>query len=255
MQKFIDIFSDAGQQQLKAFLNLKNDVLFAFDFDGTLAPIVDDPNNAVMTPEVFERIGLLAQRKKTVILTGRSVEDVKKRLPSEVFNIIGSHGMEGHPDVSDEFLVSAKKTATTWKAQLSSQTDGLHRVWIEDKGFSLAVHYRMRASSHDLPAKIQNICRSLSPAPEIILGKNVINLIPNGMPNKLGAILAVMKSQKLKKAFFIGDDITDEFIFAAKNKDIFSIKVGSNPHLSAEYYINTQPEIQRLLDFLLENTK
>jgi trehalose 6-phosphate phosphatase len=196
----------------------------------------------------------LAQRKKIAILTGRSVEDVQKRLPGGIFKVVGSHGMEGHPDVSEEFLDRAKAVTQSWLVQLNSQLDGLHRVWIENKLYSLAVHFRVRASSHDLPAVILEKCQSLSPAPEIIKGKNVINLIPYGMPNKLGAINAVMSELNIKKAFFIGDDVTDEFIFAAKNKDIFSIKVGSSSHLSAEYYIKKQSDIRNLLDFLLEHT-
>jgi trehalose 6-phosphate phosphatase len=230
-------------------------VLFAFDFDGTLAPIVDNPNYAAMTLDVFRRLQALANRKKTVILTGRSVGDVQSRLPSGIHKVVGSHGMEGHPDVSDDFLAYARSTTETWITQLSSQLEGLHRVWIENKEFSLAVHYRTRASSHDLPTKLQAKCKLLNPVPEVIYGKNVINLIPNGMPNKLGAINAVMRSLNLERAFFVGDDITDEFIFAAKSKNIFSVKVGLNPLLSAEYYIETQFEIQRLLDFLLESTK
>lgn len=255
VQKFKDIFSESGQLQLQAFLNSQPQVLFAFDFDGTLAPIVDDPNAAAMNSEVFQRIECLAQRSKTIILTGRSLEDIQSRLPKGIFRVVGSHGMEGHPDVTSEFLAHAKSTCEAWITQVSHQLEGLHRVWIENKLYSLAVHFRVRASSHDLPAKVLEKCESLSPKPEIIKGKNVINLIPHGMPNKLGALTSVMKSLNYQRAFFIGDDITDEFIFAAKNKDIFSVKVGSNSPLSAEYYIESQSEIERLLDFLLKNTK
>lgn len=255
MQRFTDIFSRAGQKKFIEFLTEHPDALLAFDFDGTLAPIVENPEDAVMTPDTFEKLERLATSHTVVILTGRSVEDVQRRLPTGIFRVIGSHGLEGHPDMTDEFLVQAKAIAHNWRRDLSHLLDDLHRVWIEDKSYSLAVHYRMRASSRDLPSKILDKCSRLDPSPEVILGKNVINLIPHGMPNKLGALLALMQELHSKKAFFIGDDVTDEFVFAAKNANIFSVKVGHRSPLSAEHFIKHQKDIGRLLDCLLGNGK
>lgn len=254
MLNFTNIFSDIGQSRLKKFLASDPDVLFAFDFDGTLAPIVENPAHAAMAAEVFVKLDALSKKRKVIVLTGRSIEDIRKRLPSTIFRVIGSHGLEGHPDVSRKFLLQAKSTTQKWIEELRDRLEGLHRVWIEDKTYSMAIHYRVRASSHDLPTKLRSVCSLLDPSPEVILGKNVINLIPQGMPNKLGALRAIMKELNAKKAFFIGDDITDEFIFADKNENVFSLKVGTSSHLSAEHYIQKQADIERLIDFLLDNT-
>lgn len=255
MQTFTDIFSRAGQKKFIEFLTNFPDALLAFDFDGTLAPIVEKPEDAVMDAETFNKLERLAGLHTVVILTGRSVDDVRARLPAGIFRVIGSHGLEGHPDITDEFLSQAKSIASNWRRDLGHLLEDLHRVWIEDKSYSLAIHFRMRASSHDLPQKILDKCAQISPSPEIILGKNVINLIPHGMPNKLGALLALMQELHSRKAFFIGDDVTDEFVFAAKNENIFSVKVGHKSPLSAEHFIRHQKDIGRLLDCLLEKGK
>ena len=85
------LFSPKGEAALAALLRLQP--LMAFDFDGTLAPIVAHPTDARIPPAVLTRLRALAQRLPVAIVTGRSVADVRARLGFEPHFVIGNHGV------------------------------------------------------------------------------------------------------------------------------------------------------------------
>lgn len=247
-----DILSESSRFDLLEFLNKDRKTLFAFDFDGTLAAIIDEPKAAVMAPSAFKKLDEFAKRTKVVVLTGRSIVDVRPRLPESISVVVGSHGLEGHSLVSGSVLEGAFLSTRKWLDSLKNitQKHRKSRLWIEDKNYSLSVHYREVKSSPQFASLIAEI-RSLIPNAKLVLGKRVINLIPDGMPNKLDALRDLMKSFSSETAFFIGDDVTDEVVFMDKSPDIFSVKVGFDSVLSAPYYLHKQDDIEILLDFFL----
>jgi trehalose 6-phosphate phosphatase len=154
--------------------------------------------------------------------------------------------------VSGENLEGAFNSTRKWLEALSVVTQRYrrNRLWIEDKKYSLSIHYREVKSSPQFTSLIAEI-RSLAPEARFVLGKRVINLVPNGLPNKLDALHDLMRTLSRGRAFFIGDDVTDEVVFLDKSPDIFSVKVGFDSPLSASYYLHKQEDIECLLDFFL----
>src|SRR5574337_1929491 len=86
------LFSPAGQAALEAIVRRRP--LLVFDFDGTLAPIVDRPDDARLPREVAPLLAALARRLPLAVVTGRSVADVRDRLGFDPGVIVGSHGAE-----------------------------------------------------------------------------------------------------------------------------------------------------------------
>src|SRR5437868_14661834 len=152
MSAMQSLFTPDGEAALAAVLRLRP--LMAFDFDGTLAPVVARPEEARGSVAVASRLAALTARLPVAIVTGRSVADVRGRLGFEPRFIVGNHGAE-------EALHDAAAS------RLAAPLDGLRAllqaheaelraagVSVEDKGLSLALHYRL---SRDRPRAQQLI--------------------------------------------------------------------------------------------------
>ena len=87
----------------------------------------------------------------------------------------------------------------------------------------------------------------LVPQPRRISGKCIENLIPEGAPDKGVALTFLMNQAGCPKAFFAGDDETDEDVFRLNNKNIFTVRVGRSKGSRAQYHLRGQREIVRLL--------
>lgn len=217
--------------------------LYAFDFDGTLAPIVDNPSEAKMSSEVAELLERLNKHSHVAILTGRSIEDIAKILPFKPTSIIGNHGIEGGQLLYE--LGPIKALCQGWKASLQSLPG---EATLEDKTYSLTVHFRK--NKNQILRLIENL-----PGSTILEGKNSFNILPSSGINKGQALDQLMRQHKLHFGFYIGDDKTDETVFAYKHSRLLTVKVGHDPDSLAKYYINSQSEIADLLTALLKFQK
>jgi len=227
--------------------------LYAFDFDGTLSKIVRNPQDATIKTSTDALLRELASHAPVAVISGRSIADLKTHLKFIPPHIIGNHGLEGlrtRPDALD----LAHKICIEWKQHLEShlsKEDFNSGVEIEDKSFSLAVHYRKCASKKKAKIDILNVAANLDPKPRIILGKCVVNFLPPGAPHKGVALVELMLQTGIKSAFYIGDDDTDEDVFSLPNARIFSVRVGKKGTSQAQFYIHEQNEIDRLLKTIL----
>lgn len=222
--------------------------LFAFDLDGTLAPIVSDPA-LIRIPDAVQRaLAELAGRAPVAIITGRSRSDALAHLAGAPRYVIGNHVAEGLPGWTERengFV----RTAQGWQQQLDillpqeEQTG----IVIENKGPTLSIHYRHAVNIPAAQGLIQHAVRRLLPPPRRVSGKFVENLLPAGAPDKGVALELLMREEKLTKGFFVGDDETDEDIFRLCRKNIFTVRVGQKKTSGADYYLRGQYEMARLL--------
>lgn len=226
--------------------------LYAFDFDGTLAKIVRDPNVAKMTKTTENLLHQLSELVPIAIVSGRSIKDLKARISIKPHFLVGNHGLEGIKSENGS-LKSAQGLCKSWLSALNNiQFES--GVAIEDKCFSIALHYRKSRNKTNARSQIKRAIELLDPAPNIILGKCVVNLIPQGAPHKGTALLRLIQISKSNHAFYIGDDDTDEDIFSlpVESGQIMSVRVGRKNKSSASYYIDRQSEINRLIEVLLK---
>lgn len=250
-EKRTSILGPEGLAFLRSFVDRKT--LFAFDLDGTLAPIVSDPSDARIPDPVRDRLEKLCRLGRVVILTGRSIKDARKRLGFEPWLVIGNHGAEGLPhrqgfDVALDFLCGE------WELQLRSILPEPERsgIILENKGASLSLHYRGAADPLLAREEILLALRRLRPHPRRISGKFIENILPAGAPLKGEAVRELMLDTCSSKAMFIGDDETDEDVFRLGDPRILGIRVGCELSSSAAWCLDRQESIVFLLDEILK---
>jgi trehalose 6-phosphate phosphatase len=135
---------------------------------------------------------------------------------------------------------------------LGERLSELRGVKIEDKGFSIAIHYRQ---SREKKLARRAILEAVSALGEIRLigGDQVINILPQGAPHKGMALERERVLLKCDTAIYVGDDETDEDVFALDQPgQLLTIRVGQRRSSAAAYYIESQRRIDDLLRVLLK---
>ncbi len=262
-----EVFSPAGLQALRAFI--AQPLLCLFDFDGTLAPLVADPDAVLLSGAVRSQLQALQQRVPVGIVTGRALADLRPRLAFVPDYLIGNHGLEGVPvvaanarDAGDARNAGAAGAAAShaellaqvarWKAQLEPVVAQLDPgIVIEDKHYSLSLHY-LRAHDREQAAQaLRARIAALSPTPRIIAGKLLFNVLPAEAGDKGSAVQALLAATGLSQALYVGDDQTDEDVFRLAQPGLFTVHVGAAADSAAQWCLHDYQEVARLLDWLV----
>jgi trehalose 6-phosphate phosphatase len=235
------VLTRAGRELLRQFA--WSNVLLAFDYDGTLAPIASDPERAALRPTTRRLLSEVARRYPCVVISGRARADAQSRLRGVgTVEVIGTHGIE-------PWRVSrrAMRAVRRWLPVLSRQLAALQGVTVEDKAYSLAVHYRRSRQKARARTAILKAAAALGDV-RLILGKQVVNVLPDGAPNKGTALQRARAQFGCDTAVYVGDDDTDEDVFALDQPGrLLAVRVGRNTDSLAPYFLRSQLEID---DFL-----
>lgn len=241
----IHLFSAQGRHALDTFT--QPETLVALDYDGTLAPITDDPFRACMQAATRQLLIRLAQRRPSVILTGRSRRDALRLMDGvDGIEIIGNHGMESAHTSSIALLDRVAR----WKTILIERIAGAEGVSLEDKGYSLSLHYRLAPDPLRAAAFAHAIAVPL-PQARLVGGKCVLNIVPVDAPDKGSALLQELRRTGSPRALFVGDDVTDEDVFRLdRPEQILSVRVGRSANSRARYFLHDRDEVDQLLAYL-----
>ncbi|HUQ54364.1 trehalose-phosphatase, partial [Lentzea sp.] len=214
-------------------------LLVASDYDGTLAPIVADPEQARPLPESVNALRSLASLHETTsaVISGRALRDLAtlSRLPGEV-HLVGSHGSEFDVGFVHALDADAKALLRRLEAALEEIADGQEGVQLEVKPASVAVHVR-RAASEAIGEAVLSAVRS-GPCTwegvQVTEGKAVIELAV--VETNKGQALDILRHQVgATAAIFLGDDVTDEKAFARLSGPDVGIRVGAGESLAGHY--------------------
>ena len=247
----IYLLSDDGRQALRALA--AKPLLYAFDFDGTLAPLSADRNAVTLPPTIAEWLRELSTRVPCAIISGRACADLEGRINRTAPYLIGNHGLES-PLTPQSTLRWAEGICTAWKETLATVFAPSLKdrgITVEDKRYSLTLHYSASESGHNTGMAWPALLHHLSPAPRLIAGHASINLLPPGQYGKGQAALALMTHLRRTGLFFIGDDQTDEEVFALREGLAMGVRVGRDQGTKAAYYLRRQHEIEDVLRFLV----
>ena len=221
-------FSPEGVACLEAVL--ATDPLLAFDIDGTLAPIVERTDEARLPDDVQSCLAALAQRY-----------------------LIGNHGAEGLPGSSSRSEEFAR-TVRSWRDSLAaSRTLATAGVMLEDKRYSLSLHYRRAANPAAAHRAIQQSVERLAPVPRVIVGKAVVNLLPAGAPDKGEALRALIEQARCSNVLYVGDDDTDETVFGLNLPSVLTLRVEPAADSAAALFLRDQREVLTLLHHIARN--
>jgi trehalose 6-phosphate phosphatase len=227
--------------------------LFAFDFDGTLARIVQDRHAAVLTQPIREALHALAVKAPTAVISGRALVDLQPRVEGIPTHLVGNHGLEGL-HTSERVMHQARDCCRAWLKTVLKEQQNLIKagVVVEDKTYSLTFHYRQASSSQDAREAIFHTAALLSPAPRLVMGKSVVNTIPPGSLHKGSAMLELMHQLQSSSALYVGDDDTDEDVFSLPDERIVTVRIGRKATSAAQFYLERQSQIGLLLQYLAE---
>ncbi len=218
--------------------------LLAFDFDGTLAPIVADRDRARLGPRTRRRLEALARRFLCVVVSGRSRADLARRCAGiRLAALVGNHGAEGPWSRGD---AAARRAVSRWREELRRRLRGAQGVEIEDKGLSLAVHFRRARSRPAATRAIRSALRSLAGA-RTAAGKLVVDVLPAGAPGKGRAIARLRRLLRREAVLYVGDDTTDEDVFASGLPGLVSVRIGPRRRSKARYFLRSRSEVDELL--------
>lgn len=249
----LHLFSPEGELALAAAL--RQQPLLAFDFDGTLAPIVPRPKDAHISQAVSTRLRALGALLPLAIVTGRTVEDVRGRLGFEPWAIVGNHGAEDPHENDPAAAQQRAELLGELRARLHSRQAELAAagVTVEDKGASLALHYRLSRERERALALITELMSPRHEALRVFGGKMVVNVVPRDAPDKAGAVHALAARCGAHCVVFAGDDINDEPVFESAPPHWLTIRVGRDERRSrARFFLDSPNEIAMLLERMLE---
>jgi len=239
--------SAAGLARLRE--HLRGRLLLAFDIDGTLAPIVEQPWDAQLPKALQEGLGALTARADVALITGRAVVDAVRMLAFHPRYLIGNHGADGAPGFEDARAGFAI-TCRAWLDQLGAAAEPwrkLQGVALEDKRYTLAFHYRQARAPARMRRLLEQRASRLVPRPGLIEGKYVLDLVPPGAPDKGGALRAVLKHSGCDRALYVGDDASDEAVFRLRLPAVLALRIEHTRRSAADLYLREQAEMLRLV--------
>src|SRR5262245_10113524 len=243
------LFSPEGDADLAWVV--ARDPLLAFDFDGTLAPIVPRPSQARVPVTTLRRLHRLTPRLPLAVISGRTVADPQRRLGFTPAHVVGNHGAEDpqrtqHPEW--------RAALDGVRARLSDAAAELRRagISIEDKGASLALHYRLAPDRLLAVRLIDRLLDPLDPGLHMFGGKMVVNVVCTAADDKATALRHLAQRTGADAVLYLGDDVNDESVFAAHEPTWLTVRVGDDHRESAaRYFISGPREVPRLLDRIL----
>jgi trehalose 6-phosphate phosphatase len=239
------LFTRSNRELLEIFA--WSNVLLAFDYDGTLAPLVHTPNEATMRASTRRLLRRVSELYPCVVISGRSRGDAIGRLRGvDLCRVVGNHGAEPSPAGA-----AMRRRVRQWLPVLEARLSRRQGVIVEYKRHSVAVHYRQSRHRSAARQAILAAARSLEDV-RVIGGKLVVNLLVPDAPHKGLALERERAHFACDTVIYVGDDDTDEDVFQLDRPGrLLSIRVGRKRQSEAPYYIRNQAEIDKLLGALV----
>ncbi|GAB3036358.1 trehalose-phosphatase [Natronobiforma cellulositropha] len=243
---------------LRETIDQASETLVCLDFDGTLAPIVDDPDRARITQSNRRALEALASTPAvtTAVVSGRALSDVRSRVPVPV-TCAGNHGLELYREGSHSVHPIAKKRASTVEETCEALEDALERFpqcRVENKQLTGTVHVRSQRTR--TRTRVHRIVHELverigGDALETSRGKRVLEISP-AVPWGKGDAVALLEESSPGDPFvlYVGDDVTDESAFRTVEPDGIGVHVGTDRPSVASCRVTSPSEVSSLLSWI-----
>jgi trehalose 6-phosphate phosphatase len=222
-------------------------LLIGMDFDGTLAEIVNHPDDAVPVPGAVAVLEELAGSAgaTVAVVSGRSLADLRARL-GEVAGaiLVGGHGAEW-PDGDPPPTARDRARLDGVTAALADLAAGVEGAWVERKPHSVALHLRQvePCAADGLEAAAAGIGRRQGI--RTMIGKRIVEVSVSSA-TKASAVERLRRRSGATAVLFVGDDVTDEDVFADLGEGDIGVKVGDGP-TAASHRVADPSEVVALL--------
>src|SRR5438445_10122908 len=196
-----------------------NETAILLDIDGTLLDLMPTPREVWVPPGLSKTLNRLLQRTNgaLALVSGRSLNDIDLIFAPDQYPAVGGHGAEMRLDPeSDSVATHAPPLDKELKRRLAAIAKLSPGILLEDKGYSLALHYRLAPHAEKAIYEAVSLIRADLPnAPiEVLPGKQVCEIKHSGC-TKASGVRELMTHAPFKgrRPMFIGDDVTDEAVF------------------------------------------
>ncbi len=251
----------SNREDVARWLDGSDGLVLGVDFDGTLAPIVDDPTESTITGRARELLEKLTAHPRVLVavVSGRELDDLVDRVGIEGPVYAGNHGLEIR--VGDETLVhpeAARQQATIERLveELRSRLEDVPGSHVEDKDLSATVHFRQGSeAAEDVVSTVESLAEGAEADVRVSSGKEIRELRPGVEWDKGTAMqLLIDRAPDGYQSLYVGDDTTDEDAFRAVQPDGVGIRVGSetDEETDAAYLVPNQGAVPQLLAWIAE---
>jgi trehalose 6-phosphate phosphatase len=250
-----------SMDEIRSLTEGKTPAVF-LDYDGTLTPIVADPEKAILSDAMRRVLKGLSERVPIAVISGRDLPDVQRMTSiqgifyagSHGFDIAGPEGMHMNHQKGAEFLPALDQA----EKDLEEKLGIIKGARVERKKFAIAVHYR-NVKEDDVESVKGTLEEVASRYPDLRRsgGKKVFELQPNIDWHKGKALLWLLERMGLDKPdvvpFYIGDDDTDEDAFKSlKGLGIGIVVMERSRATEAQYRLSDPDEVERFLEALMK---
>lgn len=224
------------------------------DFDGTLAPIVADPQSVVPIEDAINALHALAAMPRThvAVISGRALNDLAALSGlSQGVTLVGSHGSEFVPGAIEGMGPSLTELRETLIAELNAIAASTTGCLVEPKPAGAAFHFRNATSEAAARAQVALAAGPLAdPRLHVKRGKEVCEF--SVVPADKGTALAALRRRVgASLVLFVGDDVTDEDVFETLGESDVGVKVGEGD-THATYRVGDCAEVAAILKRLAE---
>ena len=231
------------------------------DIDGTLLDLMPTPREVWVPPGLAKTLNRLLVRTNgaLALVSGRSLNDIDLIFAPDQFPAVGGHGAEMRIDpLSEAVAAHAPPMDKELKRRLAAIAKLSPGILLEDKGYSLALHYRLAPHAEKaIYAAVSLIRADLPNAPiEVLPGKCVCEIKHSGFTKASGVRELMMHEPfKGRRPFFIGDDVTDETVFAIMpDMDGLAFSVGRRAKGVAGHF-DAPSDVREFLTHLLDDER
>ena len=246
-------------EEIRGRLDHRTPAVF-LDYDGTLTPIAERPEAALLPEAVRLAIERLASRCTVAVVSGRDLDDVRRLVAVDGIVYAGSHGFDiaGPGGISEQHAVGSVPELDRAEGELRPLLASTPGARLERKRFSIAVHVRQVAGERvpEVEAAVEGVARA-HPRLRTSVGKKVFELRPDVAWDKGRALLRIMSVLGLDgdavAPVYVGDDVTDEDAFAVVRERGLGVVVRGEDdgrRTSATYSLARPEDIGELLDEL-----
>jgi trehalose 6-phosphate phosphatase len=231
------------------------------DIDGTLLDLAPTPREVWVPPGLAKTLNRLLVRTggALALVSGRSLNDIDLIFAPDQFPAVGGHGAEMRIDPDSEAVAAhAPPMDKELKRRLAAIARLSPGILLEDKGYSLALHYRLAPHAEKAIYEAVSLIRAdLPSAPiEVLPGKCVCEIKHSGF-TKASGVRELMTHAPFKgrRPFFIGDDVTDESVFAIMpDMDGLACSVGRRAKGVAGHF-DAPSDVREFLAHLLDDER
>ena len=231
------------------------------DIDGTLLDLAPTPREVWVPPGLAKTLHRLHQRTNgaLALVSGRSLNDIDLIFAPDQFPAVGGHGAEMRIEADSEAVAAhAPPMDKELKRRLAAIARLSPGILLEDKGYSLALHYRLAPHAEKaIYAAVSLIRADLPNAPiEVLPGKAVCEIKHSGFTKATGVReLMTHEPFRGRRPFFIGDDVTDETVFAIMpDLDGLAFSVGRRAKGVAGHF-DAPSDVREFLAHLLDDER